>query len=558
MDDLAYLAVVIFGGLTLIVEATRQFAIPTKLDSHENFPTLRGLELASLSTRNEYIRGYVFYVFFYLVAYAAFLGSTELFELLEAAAGRIDTTGPTGSFEGADGSLSLDSGKYAKPLFISTTIIFALSIGVISRFEYWVRTFAHRLAGIPRGVYRVITQVNKIDYDNLGKLGKLPNLTRFNEAAATLTQVERESRSYVELRQDLKILDVVSPSLIGELSERFWPQDSLNMFSALVKQQREVDAKIGKGIEDLREGKTTASELVEVVHDGKNGALALFSLLYIRNRNIGLPNLQNPTSRIIIELRREKSNPVTQSVFGATLFSFFLSIIVYILIEVAYYYVFIDSEDAGLAETIGREISNIARSAIWFALKFTALFAIAAFLAAAVRESHAEMGAWSPWVARVTPYQKLVYSSLFPAVLATAAFALVSFLEYAVMPYLTSGVIITGRHIIEFGRSYLPFILLAAMLPFFASLCVYIVANVHVKLRWYRTTLIGVLFSFACFVWVAIAIVITYGIAPNEAGAESLMFSLKEASVYFVSALVFFASFAVLLELTEGRTRSVA
>ncbi len=554
MNALAYSAVVAFGGLTLFAEALRQFSVPTKLESHDNFPILRDLELASLSTPTEYVRGFIFYVMFYLAAYAAFLASTELYSLLELASERIATAGPTGNFEGSASPTASSIGSYAKPLFISTTIVMALSFGVISKFEAWVRNISHRMAGIPRGVYRIISKLNRINYAKIGSAMTLPKLAAFDQIAGAQIGADPQDAQTKELRADLRAIDVLSPGLIGSESVKFWPQSSLNTFSNIVQRQKDLEDRVGEGIEKFGEDEIDNQQLSELVHECKNNALALFALLYIKNRNIGLTNLYSPISKIIIDLRTQKVDTIAQCIFGALIFTFFISLAGYIFVDFIYFYVFRNENGQSAFQIFSSNIKDVSQQALWFSLKISALLSIAAFLAAATRETHIEMGLWSPWVSRKTPYRRLVLTAILPALLATAAFGAIELIEYIAVPYFKNDFIITSRHMVEFIRTYVPFHFLLVVVPFFCALCIYILSNVHARSPLSRTIGIAVGFAGACFFWSLISIFMTYGFAENDETTVSVLYSIKEALLYFGATFAFFVSFAALIELTEAET----
>ncbi|HET9068999.1 MAG TPA: hypothetical protein VFN28_10165, partial [Amaricoccus sp.] len=169
MPDLAYLSTVFMGAVALVVEAFRQYRkpIPDYLS-----PGNGNVDPATLATPGGYLRGLGFYAFCYLVLYVALLSSALLRSLWLATDTSQAVAGAQSFLENDEARSILAEEGTATPLYISTALIAALSLGVGKQFEGILRTIAYWLAGIPRGFYYIVDSLRAFDYARLGNGGR--------------------------------------------------------------------------------------------------------------------------------------------------------------------------------------------------------------------------------------------------------------------------------------------------------------------------------------------------------------------------------------------------
>ncbi len=150
-----------FGALTLVIEARRNYNVSAKHHPFAYYGILENLTAEHLCSQRDWNFGFYIYSLLYLFSYAFLLCSSELVELIyqsEAAAHLIGATDSLGA-ETRD-PFNLSGTEYGRPLFISAFIIAFYSIGATRNIELHIRTLAHRLAGVPRGVYQVLDRLH--------------------------------------------------------------------------------------------------------------------------------------------------------------------------------------------------------------------------------------------------------------------------------------------------------------------------------------------------------------------------------------------------------------
>jgi len=183
MSGLFYTGLVVAGAVTLVIEAYRNFNSTTARHPFELHPILKEVEVRNLCTTGEIVVGFAFYAFLYLVAYAVLLSSAEVYALLAQANSALGQIGATdtevGLTDPAVGDLISLSSDNSKPIMVSALIISSLSLGAVKPIEMTMRSLAHRMAGVPRGVYKVIETLKSIDYEELMRGQPAPLATLF-------------------------------------------------------------------------------------------------------------------------------------------------------------------------------------------------------------------------------------------------------------------------------------------------------------------------------------------------------------------------------------------
>ncbi|MEH6452862.1 MAG: hypothetical protein V7782_07450 [Psychromonas sp.] len=162
MNNLIYAGVVIFGGVTLVIEARRNYSVSAKHHPFAYYGILKHLEAQHLCSPRDWNFGFYVYSLLYLITYAVLLSSTELIELIYTYNTSANLVGATDISE--NDPFSLSGTEYGKPLFISAFIIAFYSIGATRNIELHMRTLAHHLAGVPRGVYQVLDRLQDPDF----------------------------------------------------------------------------------------------------------------------------------------------------------------------------------------------------------------------------------------------------------------------------------------------------------------------------------------------------------------------------------------------------------
>ncbi|WP_118134699.1 hypothetical protein [Oceanicella sp. SM1341] len=525
--DIAYMAVVGAGALTLIVEALRQFSVPVNVHPHERYPILQGVELDTLCTKAELIRGLMFYVLIYLLIYAALLGSAELYALVQAGEGRVK--GPTGDIPGGSDGL-LGAGAYGKPFYVSAAIIAALSTGFFAPVERCIRSVAHRLADIPYGVYRVITRLHRVDYARIGTGYHLP----LTEAYARIAPAAGDGSTRDALLADtvaaLKTIDLVGPAVVGEYRDQLFAQTPVAALDSLLERVRgDVDG-VTAALGTLSDAPDALQSFQQSVLRTRNNLLAVFALLFIRNdRSVAGAGGQNPTSEVIRAIESER-DPALQSLAGAVMASGLLTVLSTWGIYSAW---------ASGAHQAGW-FAAVMREGLWLGFATVLSFAACAGLALMVRESREERNRWKPWRLSRMPFLRFLGASLLPALAAVAACVVAGALED-----LVAAGTLTSAQLRDFLRDYGGFCALSFAFGIIIAFHVFLVVDLHERLPHLATLGIALVMAGIYALWALVVVASTYGTA------QGLSWQLREAALLGAPALIFFLAFAALMEWSE-------
>ncbi|HWJ74453.1 MAG TPA: hypothetical protein VNX29_14940 [Kaistia sp.] len=186
MNELIYIGAVLVGATTLLIEAFRNFNSQTGNHPFSLHPILRDVEVRNLCTTGEVIAGFAFYSAMYLIVYTVVLGSAEIYQLLVSASNARNEIGATDNVLTVTDPSLLSATNYGKPIFVSALLISFLSIGAVKPIEATMRGLAHRLAGIPRGVYKVIESLRDVSYTEFIEHQPGPLVMAFHEATGSL------------------------------------------------------------------------------------------------------------------------------------------------------------------------------------------------------------------------------------------------------------------------------------------------------------------------------------------------------------------------------------
>jgi len=254
MNDLIYAGVVIVGAITLLIEAFRNFNLHSGHHPFELHPILKDIEVRNLCTPSEAVTGFAFYAFSYLAIYGVILGSAEVYELIASAKLVKSEIGAAGDvLLPQSDPLGLSSTAYGKPIFVSAFMISFLSIGAVKPIEATLRNLAHRLAGIPRGVYKVIESLRDIPYEEYVKGYPTPLAQKFREKMKGLDPDNEFKFLRNEIESALIAIDCLSPATSASNRTLYFPLYSMATLTDLSNSLEEElsalnDAITGLGI----------------------------------------------------------------------------------------------------------------------------------------------------------------------------------------------------------------------------------------------------------------------------------------------------------------------
>lgn len=243
MNNLIYAGVVLFGAITLVIEARRNYSVSAKHHPFAFYGILEHLEARHLCSPREWNFGFYVYSLLYLISYAVLLSSTELFELIYNSNAAANLVGATGTTLGPESDpFNLSGTNYGKPLFISAFIIAFYSIGATRNIELHIRTLAHRLAGVPRGVYQVLDRLQDPDFLSETTPPTGPLMASFREKLKPLKDEEIAPKSISDLMTVTTL--PLEPGRPAKTSK-----NTKGLFASLLSQ---AQTRLGPDVEDNR------------------------------------------------------------------------------------------------------------------------------------------------------------------------------------------------------------------------------------------------------------------------------------------------------------------
>ncbi|GIT88127.1 hypothetical protein [Roseobacter sp. OBYS 0001] len=349
MNWLIYIGVVCFGAIALLIEARRNYRESLTQTPFQRHPILQDARVSDLCTQKDGFFGFIVYSMLYLVSYAIILSSAELYELIRNANVAKFEVGATASFDpfGND-ILNLEGTVYAKPIFVSAFLIAIMSVGVMRPIENMVRSAAHRIAGIPRGVYRVIDALQTQETTRICKTRKPGALTaHFRKELTKAIEAEDEEGAEdqdarlapdlagrrEEIDKALTIIDALSLAVTPSKRAQYFPVAELE---ELTKMSRQLECELTE-LSDLLLGydPKTTDGLVTLHRTALRVAentKALFAVHYIRN-NQSVKNLDpaTPLAKIVHVIDRNYV-PEKNSFALSAFFSCFASVVAVFMI----------------------------------------------------------------------------------------------------------------------------------------------------------------------------------------------------------------------------------
>ncbi len=231
MVDAQYVTMIALGAAILVWDTWRKYDSEDAIVSSS--PTLTGprLELAgvrmsALTTKPEYVRGKLFYVGSFLGLYLICLIMPELIPPLIGAvdAEAIATARPEFKFlKPADAAVvaSLDDTP-SVPLTLAMAIVVGASTPAFGMAERAVRSISYALAGIPRGINRVLRNIEVYPFEDLEADDHLPLVTRYNDFIKRLKPDKVMQQTADHTISALRAVDLLQGPVVGPMRTEFW------------------------------------------------------------------------------------------------------------------------------------------------------------------------------------------------------------------------------------------------------------------------------------------------------------------------------------------------
>lgn len=606
MNDLIYVGAVLVGAGTLLVEAFRNFNSQTGDHPFSLHPILKEVEVRNLCTTGEVIAGFAFYAALYLIVYTVVLGSAQVYELLVSASKARSEIGATDNvlLPGSD-PLLLTSTDYGKPIFVSALLISFLSIGAVKPIEATMRSLAHRLAGIPRGVYKVIESLREVSYGEFLTDQPGPFVMRFRQAVESISKDKEYSGKCDAIEETLATIDYLSIATNSDNRMLYFP---LYTMSELTDLSDRLDDKLGKlsasidGLRaklqpvaesrakepDMREKWDALSSFARDAALARSDTMAVFAVLFVRNnrsvfsqsgmrhlKDSKSPEATTPMGKTIKSIQ-EKYNS-EQNSFGISLVVALIvgSILTFLVYERWHERKLqgnpqVYSEEAralekevkaGQTQLSCKPVTDeckkdeairrytlsqrpiLIEATAWDTIHSGVVLFLSVFFVLAGREVRIEQQSWrTDWRFYQFPFLTLLGMSLLSGLIAVFASATVRFAQLA---WDVDFHLTQTQIIFLFEQSGAFYILHfgAGVLLSFAAL---VIMDKHYHLSVVGTLGISVFFSIVYFVYMWIVIFLTYGSTLPSSEQH-----LRDAFIFSLVPFFFLCVFSITLELTE-------
>lgn len=566
--EIAYWAVVFAGAVSLLIEAYRQFSASDDIHTHDRYPILKDVDLDAMCTSGELLRGFLTYASLYIGAYAVILGSTEVFTIVAGSSGDAGSDAKIQNLVVGARDLTQDTGaviaptdafELGKPIFVSAAIIAALSMGIFAPVEKMVRSYAHWIAAIPRGVYRVISGLKRINYNTFSKKVRAPTLEKFEAEIASFNTDTIHDELLDSIRASLKAFDIIQPAVTGQMRDQIFTAMIPPALEKLLDHQKEANAAFNEQLNTLADEPEKLQNLQLTAARMCNNMQALFALLYIRNQKaVDTTLVKSPSIKVIEHIQQDRE-PSQHALSGGI---FFMILSVLILFPLTYYvslYHLPESMMRTLAE-MGAVPHDDPRAgnppklpAFDLAMDFIRNETIIAFLqnglvfffcsgtALLSREASKEYGHWKDWELNRLPFLRLFSYSVFPGVVAVIICVLIKLFEYLLT--------VEGSGNFDvFVRGNWQYCLMNFFFGFFVAVAVYVVIDQHEKMIAKKTVMLSLFATVPYVVWAFFVQTID---TTNPTYLPNFLWILREVFLLSVPAVSFAIAFALLLEWSE-------
>lgn len=611
MNSLIYSGVIIAGAATLLIEAYRNYNSSLTSIPFREHPILQNVEVAKLCTPREKNIGFVFYSLLYLVTYVIVLSSTEIYEIVSQAAASSSEIGPSDTFAGdIEGTFSFLDSQYGKPIFISAAIISIFSIGALRPVESTMRSLAHRLAGVPRGVYAVIEDLHAIPFEQFEVNCQQPLTDMFTQNAEANFAKSHDKSQIPSLLTALRAIDYLAPSVTGKQRTQHFPFTQLEKMAELSEMLEErLEALKDMLKNPLDDDESSRRRLFDSANAVANDTIALFAVHFLRN-NRAIKNFAEKSAIARINDRIKRGYQVELNSFAMGLLFSVLAI------PVAYgaYHFWVQAENpitsahlldpvnetltalqftseeraiclasppsdgnfdtsvvppappnATMAagkrqscETAWRQAAktrfaerrqDILSASFWSVFGVFFATALAAVTAIFGREVRKEDNSWPAWTMRRVPFLRLFSLAVIPAIMAVFGVIAGSFLEF----WINANFSVTENQVAFFFQSKLEFFLMHAGLGFILAIGVLMLIDQHDELSAAYTIPLGIFFAILALGWYYLTVIAGYSTAflRDTPGNLIYSFEMREAIIYGAHPVLFLIFFAIFLEVTE-------
>lgn len=531
-NTIAYLVMCAVGGLILLIEAHRQFSNPIRFRNQSGYRILDHIDLEDLAARRIVLRGYLFYLGMFMLVYVLLLTTVQLGDMALR----------FGQHNGAQGELSfdnvdtffLDREGIARPIYIVLAIIALLSTGWGRKIEHLMRSAAHRLAGVPSGIFKTITQLNRMDYTLPEAEGYLRRTQRYLELHKNDPEVQENARFILS---GLRQIDYVAEAVVTPLRDTVFAQQDIDALSALLTKQatniRQLDA-------ELNDPKTDRVKLLSRIEEEKRNLQVLFSVLYFKDQSIEPPLSHPPSAHILNQLNNKPRDYVQNGIMWG------VAALMIFTLMLGFYFELLYARADGYGPLLDMqqgEYAYRAQKTLWITVQSTFIFLCAGAFASTTRANRLMEGAWPPYSFSRLPVQRLLGISIVAAALA----ALVASMVLSAPNFIAGVTKVGGPDLSEILfialrslKFALPDALRYGAVMVVIAFTVLLVADKHAQLTKGKSVMIACAGATLAILLMLMLFVADPGRPPVKA--------LREVAIFAVSSLSFLLAYTLMLE----------
>lgn len=559
----------IFGLFVLIVNAYNLFYSPTLTQAVgvNNYPILNGVGVDRLSSSRSQTQGLLLYVVIYVCVYVAALMLWQLGEVINEMGRSSGLDGESGPQTGVptlsdyDGALSGHGD--GRPLIVAMSMIAIMSSTTetgryLRVLEGWVRQVAHRLAGIPHGIYRLITRLNAIDF----RKAAAQDDTDFDVFLADIRKRAEADTVFIgnfqKLEADLQVIEVLRPAVLGTMD--VFPVHTSETLKPLIDAQNDKwDAPLRKELATSA-SKTDPLERAELESLARKAEIcaknhkALFAVMYRQTQSRHIAKCHKPTNFVLQELNSPDKYRLKDNAIIAITVSFFIFVIAYPLAD-AFYHSMGSEGDEMMSSFQEKELYE---RTVAFLLKCVALFSTTWVMTVSIRRAMIDgSDYWKAYPLPMLPFSSLLAAAFWPAV-ASALVVTCTMIAFDVSLSWDNQDWELFSFIVVFQALDLPVNFFLALV---LSIAVFVISDQHIRLAAWKTCILGVVFVFPLFL-LALMGRLMRQVSEAATGTGTVDAAVRLSKAFFdVASLALFAFvclllFALLVEAAERTGRA--
>lgn len=455
----AYWIVLIFGGVAVAVHAYQLFG--TSLPGyHENDYSIISLTpVLSLGSPRGYLRGFLFYLAVTEVVFIILSTSSTILKMAYELEQVKDVVGPLTPKD--DSELNP-----AFPIAASMVLVTLSTIKPFSDIEHAFRRIAHRLAGIPRSFFDVVTKIGRFDFlATKGRLSRPSETGRHLAERAKELALERglDDSTVDDLESAILLIYSLEPWTLGRDGERIWTQQARHAFMSLtnvIKPKFEsLDLKLRNLIAEAEAsgGQPQSARDWELLEENadvlRSDIASILALFYLNEPAVEAPKTAPLMRDLLSHIRSEQQSPWLNLVAGTLILgllgNMIMIYVVYIISDLITMRT--STETTSILQALPRSLLNTIINVI----DYTTIFATAAVIALLVRSSKEEVGAWRRPDGREFPFANYAQLAVLSFVCTAVVFLAIRFIvEVILLPALTSQEVWLSPGLISgYGRS---------------------------------------------------------------------------------------------------------